>query len=365
MKHRYLKSIGIVLSLCLTLLSGCTGPTTAEQDENVILCTTFAAYDWVREILGDTDTFTCRMLVDNGVDLHSYQPSAQDIMKIADCRMLVYVGGESDTWVSDALAESGNEDIVAISLLDLVGDRALNEVELEGVEGHHHHDHDNEDHDHDEHGHEAEITDYDEHGHEAETTDYDEYGHEAEITDHDDHYDEHVWLSLKNAIVCTETLADAVTKLDSCNSKKYAANAKDYTGKLEALDADYQTMRDTATQTTILIGDRFPFLYLAEDYDIHYFAAYSGCSADAEASVHTVTYLAEKLQEYKLPAIYVVDNGTDSLARTIAESADMTPEILHLSSMQSVTKEDIQKGCTYLSYMEENLQMLKEGLQAP
>ena len=341
MKHRYLKSIGIVLSLCLTLLSGCTGPTTAEQDENVILCTTFAAYDWVREILGDTDTFTCRMLVDNGVDLHSYQPSAQDIMKIADCRMLVYVGGESDTWVSDALAESGNEDIVAISLLDLVGDRALNEVELEGVEGHHHHDHDNEDHDHD------------------------EYGHEAEITDHDDHYDEHVWLSLKNAIVCTETLADAITKLDSCNSKKYAANAKGYTGKLEALDADYQTMRDTATQTTILIGDRFPFLYLAEDYDIHYFAAYSGCSADVEASVHTVTYLTEKLQEYKLPAIYVVDNGTDSLARTIAESADMTPEILHLSSMQSVTKEDIQKGCTYLSYMEENLQMLKEGLQAP
>lgn len=341
MKHRYLKSIGIVLALCLTLLSGCTGPTTAEQDENVILCTTFAAYDWVREILGDTDTFTCRMLVDNGVDLHSYQPSAQDIMKIADCRMLVYVGGESDTWVSDALAESGNEDIVAISLLDLVGDRALNEVELEGVEGHHHHDHDNEDHDHDEHG------------------------HEAEITDHDDHYDEHVWLSLKNAIVCTETLADAITKLDSCNSKKYAANAKAYTGKLEALDADYQTMRDTATQTTILIGDRFPFLYLTEDYDIHYFAAYSGCSADVEASVHTVTYLTEKLQEYKLPAIYVVDNGTDSLARTIAESADMTPEILHLSSMQSVTKEDIQKGCTYLSYMEENLQMLKEGLQAP
>lgn len=341
MKHRHLKSIGIVLVLCLTLLSGCTGLTTAEQDENVILCTTFAAYDWVREILGDTDTFTCRMLVDNGVDLHSYQPSAQDIMKIADCRMLVYVGGESDTWVSDALAESGNEDIIAISLLDLVGDRALNEVELEGVEGHHHHDHDDEDHDHDEHG------------------------HEAEITDHDDHYDEHVWLSLKNAIVCTETLADAITKLDSCNSQKYAANAEAYTGKLEALDAEYQTMRDTATQTTILIGDRFPFLYLAEDYDIHYFAAYSGCSADVEASVHTVTYLAEKLREYQLPAIYVVDNGTDSLARTIAESAYMTPEILHLSSMQSVTKEDIQKGCTYLSYMEENLQMLKEGLQAP
>ena len=151
MKHRHLKSIGIALVLCLSLLSGCAKPVQmADKDENVILCTTFAAYDWVREILGDTDTFTCRMLVDNGVDLHSYQPSAQDIMKIANCRMLVYVGGESDTWVSDALVESGNENIVAISLLDLVGNRALNEVELEGVEEHHHHDHD-EDHDHEHH----------------------------------------------------------------------------------------------------------------------------------------------------------------------------------------------------------------------
>ncbi len=354
MKHRHLKSIGIALVLCLSLLSGCAKPVqTADKDENVILCTTFAAYDWVREILGDTDTFTCRMLVDNGVDLHSYQPSAQDIMKIADCRMLVYVGGESDTWVSDALAESGNEDIVAISLLELVGDRALNEVELEGVEEHHHHDHEDEDHDHDD------------HGQEVETTDHDDHGQEAETTDHDAHYDEHVWLSLKNAIVCTGTLADAISELDSDNSQKYVANAKAYIGKLEALDADYQTMRSQATQTTILVGDRFPFLYLAEDYDIHYFAAYSGCSADVEASVHTVTYLAEKLQEYKLPAIYVVDNGTDSLANTIAESADMQPKILHLSSMQSVTKDDIEQGCTYLSYMEENLQMLKEGLQAP
>ena len=147
MKHRHLKSIGIALVLCLSLLSGCAKPVQmADKDENVILCTTFAAYDWVREILGDTDTFTCRMLVDNGVDLHSYQPSAQDIMKIANCRMLVYVGGESDTWVSDALVESGNENIVAISLLDLVGNRALNEVELEGVEEHHHHDHDDHDH---------------------------------------------------------------------------------------------------------------------------------------------------------------------------------------------------------------------------
>ena len=240
--------------------------------------------------------------------------------------------------------------IEKVSLADELLEKMRAEHEADEHE-HHHHDHDDEDHDH-----EAEPADHAEG--EADNTD-------GQNAAEDDHYDEHVWLSLKNAIVCTETLADAITELDSDNAKQYVTNAKTYTGKLEALDDDYQTMRDAATQTTILVGDRFPFLYLAEDYDIHYFAAYSGCSADVEASVHTVTYLAEKLQEYKLQAIYVVDNGTDSLANTIAESAEMQPKILHLSSMQSVTKDDIEKGCTYLSYMEENLQMLKQGLQAP
>ena len=257
-------------------------------------------------------------------------------------------------------------------VLDTMEGAIINLAQVEEEEHHHHH-HDHDEcccgHDHDEeHEHHHHDHDDEDHDHEAEPADHAEG--EADNTDgqnaaEDDHYDEHVWLSLKNAIVCTETLADAITELDSDNAKQYVTNAKTYTGKLEALDDDYQTMRDAATQTTILVGDRFPFLYLAEDYDIHYFAAYSGCSADVEASVHTVTYLAEKLQEYKLQAIYVVDNGTDSLANTIAESAEMQPKILHLSSMQSVTKDDIEKGCTYLSYMEENLQMLKQGLQAP
>lgn len=347
MKNRWLQSIGLALVLCLCLLSGCTKPEiTAKQEDNVILCTTFAAYDWVREILGDTDTYTCQMLVDNGVDLHSYQPSAQDIMKIANCRMLVYVGGESDTWVSDALAESGNEDIIAVSLLELVGDLARAEVELEGVEDHHHHEHEEE---------EAHVHDHEDEIYPENTDEHSE--------DHDDHYDEHVWLSLKNAMVCTDALAKEISGLDEIHAEQYMDNSRKYIEKLETLDADYQRMRENAGQTTILVGDRFPFLYLAEDYDIHYYAAYSGCSADVEASVHTVTYLAEKLQEYRLPVIYVVDNGTDSLAQTIAETAGRSPEILHLSSMQSVTKEDIAHGCSYLSYMEENLQNLKEGLQ--
>lgn len=336
-KHRKWIVIVSVAVMCVCLLTGCGRKIKNDiaGSENIILCTTFAAYDWVREILGDTDMFTCQMLVENGVDIHSYQPSAQDIMKIADCRILVYVGGESDTWVSDALSESGNEDIVAISLLNLVGDRALDEVELAGVESHHHHDHEAHD------------------GHE------DEFAHEDE-SEHE--YDEHVWLSLRNAQVCVNTLADVITSLDPEHKEAYEHNAQAYREKLQQLDAKYDNMRKNAQRDTILIGDRFPFLYLMEDYDIHYYAAYSGCSADAEASVHTVLYLADRLQTLKLPVIYVVDQGMDNLAKTIAECAGMQVEIYNLSSMQSVTKEDIEKGNTYLSYMEENLQVLTNSL---
>lgn len=352
---KQLNLLVVLSALCISLLCGCTASTeTAENtsDRPVILCTTFAAYDWVNNILGDTDTFSCELLVDTGVDLHSYQPSAQDIVRIAGCRMLVYVGGESDTWVGDALHESGNEDILAISLMELVGDRALAEVELEGVESHHHHEHDeHEVHDeaeeHDEHDHEG----YDEHDHE----DYDEHDHEG--------YDEHVWLSLRNAIVTCEALTAEISELDKTNASIYEENSQAYCKKLAELDVSYTDMMEHAVYDTILIGDRFPFLYLAEDYDIHYYAAYSGCSADAEASVDTVLFLAEKLVEKKLPVVFVTDSGMPDLAETIIECAGGNQTILNLYSMQSVTREDIEKGCTYLGYMEENMQALKSALQ--
>lgn len=319
--------------LCISLLCGCAASPEipeADSDRPVILCTTFAAYDWVRNILGDTDAFSCELLVDTGVDLHSYQPSAQDIVRIAGCRVLIYVGGESDTWVQEAIWESGNADMTAISLLELIGDRALEEVELEGVEDHHHEHGGEEDHHH-------------EHAHEI--------------------YDEHVWLSLRNAVITCEALTAALSELDAAHARIYEENNRIYCEKLAALDGEYTDMMEHARYDTILVGDRFPFLYLAEDYDIHYYAAYSGCSADAEASVDTVVFLAEKLREKNLPAVFVADDGKTELAETIIECAKGSRTILKLYSMQSVTREEMEGGCTYLDYMEQNLQALKYALK--
>lgn len=340
-KNKQLNRLILIVSICCIMLSGCATQHRDEAgavDKPVILCTTFAAYDWVCNILGDTDVFSCELLVDTGIDLHSYQPSAQDIVRIAGCRMLIFVGGESDTWVQDAILESGNSDMIVISLMELLGDRALEEVELEGVENHHHEHETHEEHEG--------------HDNSEETGLHEE--HEA--------YDEHMWLSLRNAIFMCDALTLEISKIDAENADIYYANKENYCQKLKKLDDAYMDMMTQSIYDTILIGDRFPFLYLAKDYDLHYYAAYSGCSADAEASVDTVLFLADKLQELKLPVVFVTDSSMKDLANTIIECAGGDQTILNLYSMQSVTREDIENGCSYLNYMEENRKALKTAL---
>ena len=58
----------------------------------------------------------------NGGDLHSYQPTAGDIANIADANLFVYVGGESDEWVDDALEEKTNKDMKVINMMQTLGD---------------------------------------------------------------------------------------------------------------------------------------------------------------------------------------------------------------------------------------------------
>lgn len=336
------KKIKLLLLLVLVSLffSSChTGRKTNENGEKVILCSTFAAYDWTREIVGDSKGVRVEILVDNGVDLHSYQPKAQDILKIADCDVFVYVGGESDVWVQDAIQQSGNDSLCEVSMLELVADHALEEehVDFEHEETDYHDEHE---HSHDEHGH----------------------SHEGE-------YDEHIWLSPKNAILVCYEIRNLVVQLDPENQEFYNRNWEAYEQELRNLDAAFQDMVSEAYFNTIIVGDRFPFLYLVREYDIDYYAAYSGCSADAEASVHMVTYLANRMYEENLPVIFTVDQGNTALCETVIECRDVLQgkseskiEIRNLDSMQSITGEQIEEGITYLSVMEENLANLKQAL---
>ena len=308
------------------------------HDSINIVTTIFPEYDWVMNVLGTNPANAdVTLLLDNGVDLHSFQPTADDILKVSTCDLFVYVGGESDEWVDDVLKEAENKDMIVINLMDVLGDSVKEEEVVEGMEEEHDHDHD-EDHDHN----------HEEHEH-----------HHDEIE-----YDEHVWLSLRNASVLVESISDAMQKIDAGNAETYKANAASYIEKLKALDDEYKTVTEASSCKTLLFGDRFPFRYMVDDYGLDYYAAFVGCSAESEASFETITFLSKKVDELSLPAVLTIEGKNHRIAETIVENTETKDQvILTLDSMQSTTMNDIKNGTTYISVMESNLAVLKEALK--
>ena len=485
-----------------------------------IVTTIFPEYDWVREVLGDqAENDELTMLLDNGVDLHSYQPTADDIVKISDCDLFIYVGGESDGWVDDALKNATNKNMKVIDLLEVLGDSVMAEEVVEGMQKTEH------DHDHDhskevstfeddevqdrslsdwagnwqsaypfaldgtlddafaamaekgemtakeyktyyQNGYKTDILNINIEGDHIEFTyedgkkvasDYkyvgyyiqnwstgtkaamyrfeaadkdsgapvyiefndhmiepaaaehfhirmsnesfdaivnpenswptffpadmtgeeicehmeghdhdedEEHKHEeGEEHEHEEEKDEHVWLSLKNAEVLVNAISASLQELDPDNKDTYAANSDAYVKKLAALDADYQAAVDAASNKTVLFGDRFPFRYLVDDYGLNYYAAFVGCSAETEASFETISFLAKKVDELKLPCVLTIEGAQHKIAETIVQNtAEKNQKVLTMDSMQSTTSKDVKNGTTYLSVMEKNLSVLKEAL---
>lgn len=320
----------LALFMLVGVLAGCGKQNDTNQTDKLSIVTTiFPEYDWVREILGDkADNAEITMLLDNGVDLHSYQPTADDIVKISDCDLFIYVGGESDEWVEDALRNAANRNMKVINLLEVLGDSVKTEEIVEGMQE-------------------------EEHEHE-----------DAEEHEHEEEADEHVWLSLKNAKMLVRVISKALQELDPNNKDIYAANADAYVKKLSALDAEYQAAVDAASNKTILFGDRFPFRYLVDDYGLCYYAAFVGCSAETEAGFETISFLAKRVDEWKLPCVLTIEGAQHKIAETIVRNTTAKNQrVLTMDSMQSTTSKDVKNGTTYLSVMEKNLSVLKEALR--
>ena len=328
------KLITILLSITLlaSLLAGCGDSRTAEpvaEDTSAgepvrVVATIFPIYDWVRSLAGDrAGRLDLTLLQDSGTDLHSYQPTADDLVKIANCDLFLYVGGESDEWAEDALASAANPDRVVLNLMEVLGDAVREEETVEGME--------------------------------AEEEEGEEAGEDGP------EYDEHVWLSLKNAAVLCQAISGALAELDPDGADAYAANTASYLEALNNLDGEYAAAVANSPHKTLLFGDRFPFRYLTDDYGLTYYAAFTGCSAESEASFETVAFLSGKLEELGLPAVLKIDGSDGKLARTILDNAPgSSAEILELDSLQSASTAD--EGRTYLSAMEDNLFVLTEAL---
>ena len=318
-------------------------------------CTTFPQYDWVKNILGEeAEGFDVTLLLDNGVDMHSYQPAVKDIATAGSSDLFIYVGGESDTWVEDALKEAKNKDLKAINLMETLDNFVKEEEVVEGMQeerkslGH---------------SHEKSSKEKQEQIQKESYENSQEINGQKEAADEEPEYDEHIWLSIRNAEIMVKNIEKAIEQLDSDNAKVYQTNAENYIKKLDTLDKQYANTIQNAKYKAILFGDRFPFRYMVDDYDLKYYAAFAGCSAETMAGFETVTFLAKKADELQLPVILTIENSDGRIAEAVkSNTTKKNQKILAMNSLQSVTKEQLADGITYLQVMQENLSVLSEAL---
>lgn len=325
-KNSCLKNIIIfAMAFASLVLTSCAKKNAQASDKLKVVTTIFPEYDWARNIIGDNSQNTeLTLLLDNGVDLHSYQPSVQDIAKISSADIFIYVGGESDGWVEDVLRTAHNKNLVSINLLETLGDKVKEEEVVEGMECE---------------------------------------GEEDEGEEEEPEYDEHVWLSLRNAKLLCEKIKEELCKADEKNQSTYESNFSEYAEKLDSLDEEFVSAVKGAKRKALLFGDRFPFRYFTDDYKLNYYAAFVGCSAETEASFKTIAFLSQKLNEKELDSVIKIEGSSDKIARTIIQNSERKDAaILTMDSIQSVTKKEIENGETYLSLMKKNLEVLKLAL---
>lgn len=313
-------------------LSGCSRTPSPDKDGQTILVCGFAQYDWVNNILGENPSgIAVERLNESSADMHSYQPTVADMVKIADCSLLIYTGGESEFWIDEAILSSGKTDSSCLSLMEIFeGPEKLCENYGDALSEH-------------------------EHEHEADSED--EHEHEA---------DEHLWLSLKMAPVFIEKITESICALDETNTLYYRKNSEDYIKKITNLDSSYESVADAARKTgrnLIIVADRFPFAYLTEDYHIEHIAAFPGCSAETEASFATILSLSDAVDRYLPGAVLILKKSSPDLAHTVINNSDVKDlPVLFLDDMQSVTPKDIEEGCSYISVSEDNLAAIRAAL---
>lgn len=323
---RFISIIFIVLLVAL-LSAGCrtndkaaSEEAKAESSEKISIVTTiFPQYDFTRQIVGDKADVT--MLLAPGAESHSFEPTPQDIIKIQNCDVFIYVGGENDKWVDSILDSIDKSKMQIIKLLDCV--EAQEEEAKEGMEP-------------------------------------EDENEGAGDEDDGIEYDEHVWTSPQNAILITNSIRDVLCFIDSGNAETYQANAKKYTEQLSKLDAEFRNVVDHASRRTVVFGDRFPLRYFTEAYGLDYWAAFPGCSTETEPSAATIAFLVDKVKAEKIPVVFKIELSNGNVAKAISEATGA--KVLTFYSCHNLSRQQFEDGATYLSLMQKNIESLKEAL---
>ena len=367
--------ISLVLGGCAQT-GGSQGAFDASSEENgklKVAVTLFPYYDFVRQIAGNQ--VDLQMVIPAGMDSHSFEPTPADIRTIQHADILISNGGTMEHWLDETLAALDTTNMTIVTMMDYV-----DAVEEEIVEGMEDADHDHEhthvyvaaDHDHsgetpeehaahahedDDHDHSGETPEeHAAHSYEEDTRSYvDHDGHEEEIE-----YDEHIWTSPVNAMKLVDVIGDTLAEADPAHADTYHQGAENYKKELEEIDSGFREVSANRKRNMIVMGDKFPFRYLADEYQLDYRAAFSGCSSDTEPSAKTIAYLIDKVKEEQIPAVYYLELSSHRVAEIIGEETGVEPLLLH--SCHNVTRAQFDAGITYAGLMRQNIENLRKGI---
>ena len=306
--NKYFKVI--ILLFVVLLFTGCNS---VNKSKYTIVATNFPCYDFVRAIIKDVDDIEVKMLIKPGSEIHSYEPTPQDIIDIENSNLFVLVGGESDSWIDDVLNNIDTSNTKIIKLMDLV--KVVYEESVEGME---------------------------------------------EDDEEELEYDEHVWTSPKNAITIVEKLKEEIINIDKDNKELYEENASKYILEIEEIDKEIREVVNNSLRKELIFGDRFPFRYFTDEYNLTYYAAFKGCSESSEASAKTISFLVDKIKKDKIPVVLHLELSTGKIAETLKEETGV--KVLELNSSHNISEKDFESGITYVDIMKRNIEVLKEAL---
>lgn len=331
-KSFIVKPITLVLSAFI-MFTGCSLPQSPESDKLSIVTTCFPPYDFARAVAGESADIT--MLLCPGAEAHSYEPTPLDILKIQQCDVFICIGSTDEIWVDKILESVSNDDMTVIKLIEHT--ELLEEEDVIGASptGHDHNHHEN-------------------------VSEHEEKHSDAHKESEENHYDEHIWTSLKNAQLCVNAITEKLSTVCPENTTFYEKNAELYNSELSVLDKEFYEITLNAPEKTIVIGDRFPFRYLTNDYNLDYFAAFSGCSSESEPGVYTMAFLMDEIITHDLDSVFYLEFSTRRLAQKLSDATGA--QMLPLHSCHNVTLSDFEKGTTYYTLMKQNLENLKEAL---
>jgi len=387
--------ISLVLGGCAQT-GGSQGAFDASSEENgklKVAVTLFPYYDFVRQIAGNQ--VDLQMVIPAGMDSHSFEPTPADIRTIQHADILISNGGTMEHWLDETLAALDTTNMTIVTMMDYVD--AVEEEIVEGMEDadhdHEHthvyvaadHDHSgetpeehaahaHEDDDHDHSGetpeeHAAHAHEDDDHDHSGETPEaHAAHSYEEDTRSYVDHdgreeeieYDEHIWTSPVNAMKLVDVIGDTLAEADPAHADTYHQGAENYKKELEEIDSGFREVSANRKRNMIVMGDKFPFRYLADEYQLDYRAAFSGCSSDTEPSAKTIAYLIDKVKEEQIPAVYYLELSSHRVAEIIGEETGAEPLLLH--SCHNVTRAQFDAGITYVGLMRQNIENLRKGI---